>query len=62
MFNLTDANSNFVSLRDYFATQILNGIFSSNTEFVNNQDEYHRYVQIAYEISDIMLSVRNEVE
>jgi hypothetical protein len=62
MFNPTDANSNFVSLRDYFATQILNGICSSNNNFITDKEQYRRYIETAYEISDIMLSVRNEVE
>jgi len=50
-----DANSNFISLRDYFAASALQAMLSTA-----DQKDASEKVRDAYEIADMMLEARKE--
>lgn len=58
--NLDIANSDYVSLRDYFASKALNGMLSYAWFNPMDDEELTDRVRMAYRTADKMLEIRNE--
>lgn len=57
---LDSAESDYVSLRDYFASKIMNGMLSYAWFNPMDDEELEQRIRMAYHAADKMLEIRNE--
>ena len=57
-----DGHSDYVSLRDYFACSIINGMLSYAWFNPMDDDELESRVQLAYRTADKMLTLKDNID
>lgn len=57
---LDSSKSDYVSLRDYFACNIINGMLSYSWFNPMDDDELKERITLAYRTADKMLEIKNE--
>lgn len=57
---LQTSDSDFVSIRDYFAIQVLNGLLSYAWFNPMEDEELYDRIRMSYRVADAMLEVKNE--